>query len=234
MSLDAELARWAVSTDRVVQRRLLAEWDGRLRPLRERVHALGLRPDPEKGHEDKVMVYGPVFGGAPIVMWLPGPGPVVYDRPLEAAPEVVAELMVKADELDTAELTKYALGLGLTPPPDPPGYTGWILCLRWDGWGESDERGEPVAMLVWVGPHPDHGEEADLRVTTDSTANEELMTRFGRAVSPDAFAEELRETGYIPPEASGVRWSCMIERDAWSENRRLVWRPICESWPPFD
>ncbi|GIG67770.1 hypothetical protein [Phytomonospora endophytica] len=232
--MDVELACWAVSTDREIQRSLLAEWDGRLRPLRDQVHALGLCPDPEKGQEDKVMVYGPLLGGGRIVMWLPGPGPVVYDRPLEAAPEVIADLMVKVDEMDTVDFTKYALGLDLTPPPDPPGYTGWSLCLGGDQWGEVDEQGEPVDMLLWVGPHPDQGEEDDLQVTTDSAVNKELMAGLSRAASPDAYTQELRQTGYAPPDVSGIRWSCAIERDWWNENHWLVWRPISETWPPFD
>ncbi|GLZ78552.1 hypothetical protein Afil01_33590 [Actinorhabdospora filicis] len=231
--------QWAVTTDRDAQRRLLETRPLTLRRLATQVHALGLRPDPAKGHGDKVMVTG-VYGGAPVVIWQPGPHPEnVYDRPLEAPPEVLADLMIKADELDTRALTRHVLDLGLTPPTEPAGYRGWEVVLA----GTENDEDDYDMALWWSGPYCDHGCEedqadTDYRVTTDTATNQQLLMGLVRAYSPETYAEELRAVGYTPPEtAFDVKWVVRAEPDPWTRppvHHWLEWRPISLFWPPFD
>lgn len=81
-----------------------------------------------------------------------------YDRPVQAAPEVLADLAHRLeDDLDSMTLVAYAESLGITPPAEPAGYRGWAIVESYpdypaDGW-------ETRPVLYWNGPEDDHGEE---------------------------------------------------------------------------
>ncbi|MCD0445658.1 hypothetical protein LO763_18795 [Glycomyces sp. A-F 0318] len=87
-------------------------------------------------------------------------------RPVQAAPEVLADLRAKADELDTRELTRLALGLGLAPPQEPAGYQGWEIVVAYP----DEDFG--TGVLYWLGPQPDHGGE-DYPAEGDESGDDE-------------------------------------------------------------
>lgn len=77
-----------------------------------------------------------------------------YDRPVEASPEVLADLRHRFDtDLDSRELGDYARTIGLEPPAEPAGYQRWDIVEKYPD--EDYDNG----VLYWWGPEEDHGEE---------------------------------------------------------------------------
>lgn len=74
-------------------------------------------------------------------------------RPVQASADVLADLWERVDQLDTRDLTAYALERGLTPPAEPEGYQGWEIVIAYP------DRDYDNGVLYWWGPEEDHGEE---------------------------------------------------------------------------
>ncbi|GLZ75960.1 hypothetical protein Afil01_07670 [Actinorhabdospora filicis] len=67
---------------------------------------------------------------------------------VEATPEQLNELLALADEIDSDELARHALSMGLTPPL--AGVEYWEMVLTYP---ENDDDPNAV-QLAWLGPDP--------------------------------------------------------------------------------
>lgn len=84
-----------------------------------------------------------------------------YNRRVEASPEVLADLWEAEERYDSYGLADYARSIGLTPPPEPAGFTKWAIVVSY----EDEDLSKP--LLYWWGPEDNPG-DADLPDWDDS------------------------------------------------------------------
>ncbi|GIG67771.1 hypothetical protein [Phytomonospora endophytica] len=85
-----------------------------------------------------------------------------YHRPVEASADVLTDLWAKEEELDSYGLGRYAMSIGLTPPPEPEGFSAWAIIVAYP------ERDYSNPVLYWWGPE-NNPDDADLPEPADDS-----------------------------------------------------------------